>query len=157
MDPKETEHDYDKLGKEGFTCQCPLAGYCSLLQKEMTPTLHHKCQTSEAHRTHFLRMAGRRGVHASVVQGELHTPNNEQEKFITDVEDSIQQLKKMGLSLEDDIPSGLGDTIESVLNMFGISQDKIMRVLGMSGCGCDKRKKWFNKIFSYKQKESENV
>ena len=50
---------------------------------------------------------------------------------------------------------GLGDTIEKVLSKFGISEEKISKILGGSGCGCSKRKKWFNKIFSYK-KESDN-
>ena len=39
------------------------------------------------------------------------------------------------------------------LNKFGITQEKIEKITGAQGCGCNERKKWFNKIFSYNKED----
>ena len=48
---------------------------------------------------------------------------------------------------------GLGDSIEKVTKATGLKSlmDLSMGAMGVKDCGCNKRKKWFNKILPYKQ------
>ena len=69
-------------------------------------------------------------------------------------EEAIKEMKAAGVDI-DKQSEGLGDTIEKVLNKFGINQEKIEKILGGPGCGCSERKTWFNKIFSYKKEQSD--
>ena len=45
-------------------------------------------------------------------------------------------------------PRGLGDKIESFTRSTGV---KKLAYIIPGGCGCDKRKDWFNKNFPYKK------
>jgi len=49
---------------------------------------------------------------------------------------------------------GLGDSIEKITSATGIRSlaQLASRALGYAECGCDKRKKWLNKQFPYKNK-----
>ena len=50
--------------------------------------------------------------------------------------------------------SGLGDTIAKITHFFGIDilAKKIAKLFGKEDCGCTRRQKKLNKIFSYKKK-----
>jgi hypothetical protein len=148
------EYDYEKMSKEGYECECVAAGFCPLLQKEMTEPLHHLCQTSEKHRTVFLNTAKKRGVHDSTVKKRFKKKYVKNTELENTAEAAIKEMKDAGVNI-DDVSSGLGDTIEKVLNKFGINQEKIEKIIGGRGCGCSERKTWFNKIFSYKKEEQD--
>ena len=49
---------------------------------------------------------------------------------------------------------GLGDTVEKFTRATGIKRltELAMRATGYKECGSDKRKKWLNNQFPYKQK-----
>tara|TARA_R110002072_G_scaffold834_4_gene6735 strand:- start:2548 stop:2712 length:165 start_codon:yes stop_codon:yes gene_type:complete len=49
---------------------------------------------------------------------------------------------------------GLGDTVQKFTRATGIKSltELAMRATGHKDCGCDKRKKWLNNQFPYKQK-----
>tara|TARA_R110000751_G_scaffold62528_1_gene129379 strand:- start:1071 stop:1532 length:462 start_codon:yes stop_codon:yes gene_type:complete len=149
-------YDYEQMSKEGYSCQCEAAGYCPLLDEEMSPHLHSLCQTNEAYRNRFLENAKKRGVHDS----EVRRTHSKERIEITELSNSadlaIEDLKKEGIDLDkENASAGLGDTIEKVLSKFGITQEKIERIAKMKGCGCSKRKQWFNKIFSYNKENSD--
>ena len=80
---------------------------------------------------------------------QLASPNDHRQN---PAERAIQEMKDAGIDINKE-SEGLGDTIEKVLNKFGINQEKIEKILGGPGCGCTERKTWFNKIFSYKNKK----
>ena len=72
------------------------------------------------------------------------------------IDDAIKYLEE-----EEDIhlhnyqqkdPEGLGDTVERVLQRFGITEESIKKAFGLSGCGCQKRKQFLNRIFPYRKK-----
>lgn len=44
---------------------------------------------------------------------------------------------------------GLGDVVESVLNKFGITQERYKQWFHLEECDCTKRKEWLNKLFSW--------
>lgn len=45
--------------------------------------------------------------------------------------------------------TGMGDAIESTLNKFGITEDRFKEWFSLRECGCSKRKKWLNSVFSW--------
>ena len=150
----QKKYDYEKMSKEGYECDCVAAGFCPLLQKEMTEPLHHLCQTSEKHRTVFLRTAKKRGVHDNDVKKRYARKTRQRTDLENTAEEAIKEMKAAGVDI-DKQSEGLGDTIEKVLTKFGINQEKIEKILGGPGCGCSERKTWFNKIFSYKKEQSD--
>ncbi len=44
----------------------------------------------------------------------------------------------------------LGDAIEKALQKFGITEEKFKKWFGLKECGCSKRKKWLNGLFSWR-------
>ena len=146
------KYDYEKMSREGYVCDCVAAGFCPLLQKKMTPQLHGLCPTSDKHRELFLRTAKIKGVHKSDVKKRRAVKLRKKTELENVAEDAIQEMKDSGVDINK-ASEGLGDTIEKILNKFGIDQDKIEKIIGGPGCGCSERKTWFNKIFSYKNKK----
>ena len=148
-------YDYEEMSRDGYECQCEGAGHCPLLQKDMTEHLHHLCKTNEPYRKRFLENAMKRGVTSYKARKEyssLLVKKNELDKL---ADAAIKEMEDSGINLdENDSSRGLGDTIEKVLSKFGITQEKIEKIAGAKGCGCGKRKQWFNKIFSYKKGEA---
>ena len=66
----------------------------------------------------------------------------------------IQELQDRGIDMnahmQDDV-TGLGDVIESALQKFGITEERFKTWFGLQECGCSKRKKWLNGLFSWKK------
>lgn len=147
-------YNYEKMSREGYSCECEAAGYCPLLDKEMTPHLHSLCQTSEIYRNRLLENSKKRGVHNSSIRKMYRKDVAETSQMNKSADSAISELKKQGIEI-DNISEGLGDTIEKVLNKFGITQEKIEKITGAKGCGCSERKKWFNKIFSYNKVDTD--
>lgn len=76
----------------------------------------------------------------------------------SNVINAIESLKQEGVSLQDfDHPekiAGLGDVVANVLGKFGLTQEYLQQALGFGwGCGCNERKSFLNKIFSFNKKE----
>jgi hypothetical protein len=44
---------------------------------------------------------------------------------------------------------GLGDVVEGTLSKFGITQERYKEWFGLQECGCTKRKKYLNNLFSW--------
>lgn len=49
---------------------------------------------------------------------------------------------------------GLGDVVESALKKFGITEERFKEWFNLKECGCSRRKKWLNGIFSWKRSEN---
>ena len=150
----EKEYDYEKMSVEGHECDCAAAGFCPLLGREMNDHLHNLCKTDPRYRSLFLETAQKKGVHDVEVQRKFNQKNIDQSDLHSKADSIISELKENGIELNN-ISEGLGDTIEKVLNKFGINNEKIDSILGAQGCGCSERKKWFNKIFSYNKENSD--
>jgi len=148
------EYDYEKMAIEGYECECEAAGYCPLLGRKMGNHLHNLCKTDSRYRNLFLQTAKKRGVHDQEVQKTFSKEQKERAELHSKADSAISELKEEGIKL-DNISEGLGDTIEKVLNKFGITQEKIEKITGAKGCGCSERKKWFNKIFSYNKEDAD--
>ena len=152
---KDKDYDYKDMAENDYECQCEFAGYCPLLEEVMTPHLHKLCKTSADHRKSFLKNAMQRGVHNEKVKRAFSNQQIETMKSAEEADRVVKEIKQQGHKLDDNPSEGLGDTIEKVLKKFGITQEKIENVIGSKGCGCSERKKWFNKIFSYKENKDQ--
>lgn len=71
----------------------------------------------------------------------------------------ISELEKRGINVnshnEDQI-IGLGDVVEDVLKKFGITEERFKQWFGLKECGCSRRKKWLNGLFSWKVNNDSN-
>ena len=52
-------------------------------------------------------------------------------------------------------PEGVGDSLERAFAKFGITEETVGKFAGIGGCGCQKVKKFFNKVFPYRKNTSE--
>lgn len=71
----------------------------------------------------------------------------------------INELEKRGININshnEDKIVGLGDAIENVLQKFGITEERFKQWFGLKECGCSKRKKWLNGLFSWKVNNDSN-
>ena len=67
----------------------------------------------------------------------------------------IKELEKRGVNVNSHMmqdTKGLGDVVEDVLTKFGITQERFKKWFNLKECGCTKRKKWLNGLFSWKVK-----
>ncbi len=71
-----------------------------------------------------------------------------------EMDDVIEALERKGINFNtsEDEYTGLGDAVESVLNTFGITQERFKTWFNLKECNCNKRKKWLNNLFSWKKK-----
>lgn len=67
----------------------------------------------------------------------------------------IKELEDRGINVNSHMTQdtkGLGDVVEDVLTKFGITEERFKKWFKLKECGCTKRKKWLNGIFSWKVK-----
>ena len=67
----------------------------------------------------------------------------------------IEELESRGIDVNSHMKDtkGLGDVVEDVLTKFGITQERFKKWFNLKECGCTKRKKWLNGLFSWKVKQ----
>ena len=65
----------------------------------------------------------------------------------------INELQSKGIDVNSHMrpdTKGLGDVVEETLQKFGITEERFKSWFNLKECGCSKRKKWLNGIFSWK-------
>lgn len=81
------------------------------------------------------------------------TPEEQQQnlKIAKEMDEVIKDLEAQNISLETGEMVGLGDLVENVLVKFGVTEEKFKSWFNLKECGCSKRKKYLNKILSWKK------
>lgn len=76
----------------------------------------------------------------------------------SEISEVVSELEKRGIDVNDHLRNkvGLGDVVEDVLKTFGITEERFMQWFGLKECGCSKRKKWLNGLFSWKVNNDSN-
>ena len=70
------------------------------------------------------------------------------------VDQVIVEVEKEGVNAESsELEEGIGTVLENVFLKFGITSDRIEQWSGIGGCGCEKRKKFLNKILPFIKSE----
>ena len=69
----------------------------------------------------------------------------------------IKELETKGININDHMTEnsrvGLGDAVEAALKKFGVTEERFKKWFNLKECGCSKRKKWLNGLFSWKVKD----
>jgi hypothetical protein len=69
-----------------------------------------------------------------------------------EIDQIIQDLESQKVSLDSpDGEVGLGDVVESILQKFGITEERFKFWFNLKECGCSKRKKYLNKLKLWKK------
>jgi hypothetical protein len=78
---------------------------------------------------------------------------DENQKIQNEMGDVIDELEKQGINFNtrEEEFTGLGDTLESTLKTFGITEERFKAWFNLKECNCNKRKKWLNNLFSWKK------
>lgn len=76
-----------------------------------------------------------------------------QQDIQSELDQVIKDLEGEGIHAETnpDEYEGLGDKIESVLNKWGITQDRFKSWFGLQECNCTKRKQFLNHVLKWKK------
>jgi hypothetical protein len=76
----------------------------------------------------------------------------------SEINQVISELENRGIDINDHLRNrvGLGDVVEDVLKTFGITEERFKQWFGLQECGCSKRKKWLNGLFSWKVNNDSN-
>lgn len=73
-----------------------------------------------------------------------------------EINEVVQELESKGIDVNAHLTEegrvGLGDVVEAALQKFGITEEKFKKWFNLKECGCTKRKKWLNGIFSWKRR-----
>ena len=70
-----------------------------------------------------------------------------------EIDNVIKELEGRGVNVNSHMmqdTKGLGDVVEDVLKTFGITEERFKQWFGLKECGCSRRKKWLNGLFSWK-------
>jgi len=80
----------------------------------------------------------------------LKDMNHEKEKLDL----VVNALEKEGINLKnyEEKKDGLGDVIANVFSKLGVTEETVEKWSGIGGCGCQKRKKFLNKIIPFRNK-----
>lgn len=80
----------------------------------------------------------------------LKNMNHEKEKLDL----VVNALEKEGINLKnyEEKKDGLGDVIANVFSKLGVTEETVEKWSGIGGCGCQKRKKFLNKIIPFRNK-----
>lgn len=73
--------------------------------------------------------------------------------MIEQINQVITELENRGVDVNSHITGdvrGLGDVVEETLKKFGITEERFKKWFNLRECGCTKRKKWLNGLFSWK-------
>lgn len=146
-----SKEELQEFYKEGFECKCSEAGHCPVFNKTRGKHIHNLCKTSPSHRKTFL---GQRLAEFNIDAKQAYKEVKEKHK----VDRAIIEMQREGISMESDLKSkGLGDTVEKILGKMGITESILKKAFKVKDCGCNDRKEWLNKIFSYKGTETDDL
>lgn len=79
----------------------------------------------------------------------------EKKEISDEMDQVIGELQRYGVqhnTTEEEVV-GLGDVVESVLNHFGVTQERFKEWFNLKSCRCDERKKYLNNLFSWHKRK----
>lgn len=148
-------------------CNCTEAGYCETFGVYMGEALYKKCQASQQWRDIFCNNYNNNMEVSEETQKLRKTQSDnyndcqelkEEQSKMSDHQEQldsvVEELEKQGINLEnyEEKSNGLGDVIGNVFTKLGITEETVEKWSGIGGCGCQKRKKFLNKIIPFRKK-----
>ena len=88
---------------------------------------------------------------ANLMQKKNEVSDTQQNKL----DQVVSELEKEGVNLNNyqEQSEGLGDIIGNIFSKLGVTEETVGKWSGIGGCGCQKRKKFLNKIIPFRKKE----
>lgn len=89
---------------------------------------------------------------ATKAQMDKKNPNIDTQQ--NKLDEVVEALENEGVTLDNykDKSEGLGDVIGNIFTKLGVSEETVEKWSGIGGCGCQKRKKFLNKIIPFRNK-----
>ena len=142
-------------------CMCDGPGQCPCYGVVMNEGLHAKCKSSADWRANFARFFDAMAAE-EIKAATAAREGAALERARQDILRKKEEYEQLDLALAEihsqsdgsDV-TGLGDLVENVFSKFGITKERVEKVLGTQGCGCDKRKQFLNSIFPFVRKNDE--
>lgn len=154
-------------------CECSGAGFCHRYNREMSVDLYKLCKTREDYRKSFdeylteeeRKRIEQLKIESAEIKSNVESLDLSQEPMLDENKESndrlanvfVEEMGKVGIN-EGNIEKhseGLGDTIEKVLKIIGITPERFEVLPSVGGCGCSERKKFLNKLFPYRNNKKE--
>ena len=97
----------------------------------------------------------------TIVDHPPKEPKVQMDKKISDIatqqnklDEVVEALENEGVTLNNykDKSEGLGDVIGNIFTKLGVTEETVEKWSGIGGCGCQKRKKFLNKIIPFRNK-----
>ena len=78
-----------------------------------------------------------------------------QEQNAKQLDEVVKKVEEAGVTVDNytEKQEGLGDLLGNVFSRLGITEEAVEKWAGIGGCGCDKRKKFLNKILPFRKSE----
>ena len=156
--------------KYSFECECAGPGHCPVYGIRMGEKSYHKCKNDQSWRLHYLdfykvakeklskeeydkREKQRETLIANQI--ELLKQKAKMKDAERELDEAIDKIEEKGITLEnyEEKREGLGDLVSDTLSKLGFTEENIEKWSGIRGCGCEKRKKFLNKIMPFRKKE----
>ena len=153
MDNRDITNKYVEV-----KCYCEANGYCPVFNIYMSKANQKKCASSSDWRRNFETFFGKPPTCEKelAIREEKARQHEENRKKQATLDQAMSEVAQTNIT-ENDLDQGkdgAGDALQKVLAKFGITSDNVEEWVGTSsGCGCNKRRSFLNKIFSFKKRE----
>ena len=128
-------------------CECKGAGFCPRYGQVVPKNMKIACERSESYREMLTQAFAETDREESKRIYEEKIKRRDEANLVDQV---IVEVEKEGVNAESsELEEGIGTVLENVFLKFGITSDRIEQWSGIGGCGCEKRKKFLNKILPF--------
>ena len=140
------------MTNEDYTpCECKGAGFCQRYGQVVPKNMQIACERSESYREMLTQAFAETDREESKRIYEEKIKRRDEANLVDQV---IVEVEKEGVNAESsELEEGIGTVLENVFLKFGITSDRIEQWSGIGGCGCEKRKKFLNKILPFIKSE----
>ena len=139
-------------------CQCDGPGFCSVYNINMTTPLYERCKSSQMWRDNlrnFFQVVVEQDEESIAARKQRALDVAAQEQNAKQLDEVVKKVEEAGVTVDNytEKQEGLGDLLGNVFSRLCITEEAVEKWAGIGGCGCDKRKKFLNKILPFRKSE----
>ena len=137
-------------------CKCDGPGYCPIYGSHMDRLAQLNCKHHASWRANYLNFfKPSQTDEAKAVRYQKAIDYAKEHLSDEQALEVMAKFKEEGFDVYNinSDSAGFGDILANILAKVGVSEEIIEKWSGIKGCGCDKRQKFLNRIFSLRKKE----
>ena len=139
-------------------CQCDGPGFCPVYNIKMNAPLYERCKSSSMWRDNFrnfFQVVVEQDEESIAARKQRALDVAAQEQNAKQLDEVVKKVEEAGVTVDNytEKQEGLGDLLGNVFSRLGITEEAVEKWAGIGGCGCDKRKKFLNKILPFRKSE----